>query len=445
VLASLFHNLIVAGRLDDALAGEPEVTDGVKTGSDASATYTYEIGLSGIEYQSSRFHQSLRLLDDIQRRRTVGLDDPRERLAHNYRSWILDALDQVEEAAAHSDDGVASAKRDRQNWAIHMFECWRGRHLLQMGRLDEASAALEGRFHRADAHLIVGILDAASVVALGRVKLHRGDERAAGEIAEIARVMIDTSAPAVRRHAAWYLALHSAATGDIDTAHYWLSALGKQERLSLFPLFPVEIADDPQLVRIALAAGDEELAHTVTSLAARRFELNADIPTIEAIAAHTRGLLNESTDDLSYAVSLLDGGPRPMALASALEDLGCAHLAKAGNEPAVPAFDRALQLAADAGASRDAARVRHRLRELGVRRRVLSLDRPKLGWESLTDAEKQVARLAADGYTNRAIGDRLFISPHTVNTHLRHAFEKLGVKSRVDLTRIADRHALPED
>jgi DNA-binding CsgD family transcriptional regulator len=440
VLASMFHNLIVAGRLGDALRAEPEVTRGVLAGSDASATYTYEIGLSGIEYQSSRFHHSLTALDNIQRRRTIGVDDPRERLAHNYRSWILDALDRVDEAAAHSDDGLAAAQQDRQNWAIHMFECWRGRHLLQMGRLDEANAALEGRFQRSDAHLVVGILDAASVVALGRIKLHRGDERAAGEIAEIAEVMLDTSAPAVRRHAAWYLALHSAGTGDVDAAHRWLSALGKEERLSLFPLFPVEITDDPQLVRIAVAAGDEELARGVTTLAERRHELNLDIPSIEAIAAHTRGLLCESTDDLSHAVSILDNGSRPLALASALEDLGCAHLAEGANETAVQAFDRALQLAADTGANRDAARVRRRLRTLGVRRRVLSLDRPKLGWEALTDAEKEVARLAAEGHTNRAIGNRLFISPHTVNTHLRHAFEKLGVKSRVDLARIADRH-----
>jgi DNA-binding CsgD family transcriptional regulator len=81
------------------------------------------------------------------------------------------------------------------------------------------------------------------------------------------------------------------------------------------------------------------------------------------------------------------------------------------------------------------------LRELGIRRRVQSLDRPKLGWESLTDAELQVARLAAAGCTNRGIADRLFVSPHTVNTHLRHIFGKLEIRSRVDLTRVVERHS----
>jgi DNA-binding CsgD family transcriptional regulator len=72
---------------------------------------------------------------------------------------------------------------------------------------------------------------------------------------------------------------------------------------------------------------------------------------------------------------------------------------------------------------------------------VQSLDRPKSGWESLTDAELQVVSLAAAGHTNRGIADRLFVSPHTVNTHLRHVFGKLDITSRVDLVRTVERHS----
>jgi len=439
--ASLFHNLLVAGRLDEGLAIESEVGKNVLASTDLAAQYFFQIGRSAMEYQLGRFESALRLLGGVDSERLAGFDDPRERLAHSYRSWVLSALDRVDEAMAVAEDGLASAQRDRQNWAVHVFETWKGRHLLHLGRLDEANAVLEGRFHLADAHLIVGVLDAAAVVALGRAKLHIGDERGAQEVAKIAQVMLETTAPVVRRLAAWYLAVHAMASGLPDQAHRWLCALGETQRLSLFPLFPMEAADDPQLVRMALAAGDAELAKAVAGLAARRYEINPAVPSIAGAAAHARGLLNNSRQDLEQAVEFLVTGPRPMPLAAALEDLGCARLGDGDRSGAVDAFDRVLRLCLDTGAARDAARARKRLRELGIRRRVQSLDRPKLGWESLTDAELEVARLAAAGYTNRGIADRLFVSPHTVNTHLRHVFDKLEIRSRVDLTRIAERHA----
>ena len=438
--ASLFHNLMVAGRLEEGLAIESEVRTSVSASTDLAAQYFFQIGCSAKEYQLGRFELSLRLLEGVDPEQLAGFDDPRERLTHSYRSWLLSALDRVDEAIAVAEDGLASAQRDRQNWAVHVFETWKGRHLLHLGRLDEANAALDGRFHLADAHLIVGVLDAAAVVALGRTKLHIGDERGASMIAQIAQVMLATTAPVVRRLAAWYLATHSMASGDPNQAHHWLCALGKRERLTLFPLFPMEVADDPLLVRMALAAGDDELAKAVAELAARRRELNPGVPSVTAAAMHTQGLVSGSRQDLEQAVAILVTCPRPLALAAALEDLGCARLADGDRRGAVDAFDRVLRICIDAGAVRDAARARKRLRELGIRRRVQSLDRPKLGWESLTDAELQVARLAAAGYTNRGIADRLFVSPHTVNTHLRHVFDKLDIRSRVDLTRIAERH-----
>jgi len=439
--ASLFHNLLVAGRLDEGLAIESEVRANVLASTDLAAQYFFQIGRSAMEYQLGRFELSLQLLGGVDPERLAGFDDPRERLTHSYRSWVLSALDRVDEAIAVAEDGLASAQRDRQNWALHVFETWKGRHLLHLGRLDEANAVLEGRFRLADAHLIVGVLDAAGVVALGRTKLHVGDERGANEVAEIAKVMLAATAPVVRRLGAWYLAVHSMASGEPRQAHRWLCALGETERMSLFPLFPMEAADDPLLVRMALAAGDLELAKAIAELAARRYELNPGVPSMAGAAAHARGQLNDSRQDLEQAAGILVTCPRPMALAAALEDLGCARLADGDRSGAVDAFDRVLRICLDTGAARDAARTRKRLRELGIRRRVQSLDRPKLGWESLTDAELNVARLAAAGYTNRGIADKLFVSPHTVNTHLRHVFDKLDVRSRVDLTRTAERHS----
>jgi DNA-binding CsgD family transcriptional regulator len=55
----------------------------------------------------------------------------------------------------------------------------------------------------------------------------------------------------------------------------------------------------------------------------------------------------------------------------------------------------------------------------------------------MTASELAVARLVAEGLTNRDVAERLFVSIHTVNSHLRHVFAKLDINSRVELARLA--------
>ena len=84
------------------------------------------------------------------------------------------------------------------------------------------------------------------------------------------------------------------------------------------------------------------------------------------------------------------------------------------------------------------------LRRLGVSRRARGpRRRPASGWESLTASERDVSRLVAEGLTNREVAKRLHVSPHTVNTHLRHVFEKLCVSNRAALAATVARFSEP--
>jgi ATP/maltotriose-dependent transcriptional regulator MalT len=62
--------------------------------------------------------------------------------------------------------------------------------------------------------------------------------------------------------------------------------------------------------------------------------------------------------------------------------------------------------------------------------RRLTGDRPEVGETRLSDREREVLQLAADGYDGPAIAQHLFVSPATVKTHFIHVYEKLGVNDR---------------
>ena len=61
----------------------------------------------------------------------------------------------------------------------------------------------------------------------------------------------------------------------------------------------------------------------------------------------------------------------------------------------------------------------------------------------LTPQQRQIVRLASDGLTDREIGDRLFLSPRTVSSHLYRSYPKLGVASRHQLRDLIARASTP--
>ena len=196
------------------------------------------------------------------------------------------------------------------------------------------------------------------------------------------------------------------------------------------------------LARAALTAGDGELAASTARAARALADAHPQFPTLAAAAAHCDGLAARDPSGLAQAAAQ---HPDPWARASAAEDLGVGHGQRGDREQAISHLKDALGGYRQAGADRDQARVRRRLRQLGIRRRHWSTSpaRPVTGWDSLTDTEQAVAGLVAEGLNNSQVAARMYISTHTVAHHLRQSFRKLAIASRVELTRIVVERSAP--
>jgi DNA-binding CsgD family transcriptional regulator len=146
---------------------------------------------------------------------------------------------------------------------------------------------------------------------------------------------------------------------------------------------------------------------------------------------------------LSAARHLGEGG-RPLDATFARLGAGRA-LAEAGREDeAIPILEQAAGEFEGYGAERYRKEAERELRKLG--RHIHRRTRPGAdgtGVDSLTERELEVARLVADRRTNPEIAAALFLSPKTVETHLRNIFRKLGVANRVELARVVERAAAP--
>ena len=218
------------------------------------------------------------------------------------------------------------------------------------------------------------------------------------------------------------------------------AALGQLRPLCAeLPARPGILLGDPALtpwmVRTALAAWADELAAAAARTAWALADAHPGFPALAAAAAHSRGLARRDPALLAQAVTQ---HPDPWGQACAAEDLGVLYGSHGDRDQAIGYLKQALGGYCQAGAERDQARIRRRLRKLGIRRRHWSTPRarPVTGWDSLTGTEQAVAGLVAEGLNNNQVAARMYISTHTVAHHLRQAFRKLSIASRVELTRI---------
>ena len=157
-------------------------------------------------------------------------------------------------------------------------------------------------------------------------------------------------------------------------------------------------------------------------------------PRALGIALRAAGLARGGQEGLALlreSVTALDGSPALLERARSLAELGAALRRDGQRAAARDPLAQALDLAARCGARPLAARAREELRAAGARPR-----RPwRTGLDALTPSELRVARLAAEGRSNREIAYELYVTLKAIEGHLARAYAKLGIEGRSQLAR----------
>ena len=343
-----------------------------------------------------------------------------------------------------------------------------GAHVVA-GAPDEVLAALDAKLNachrRGDLALAVGVLTgrAGAYLALGRLREAEADARWIWEHADDRQTVFAAAARffllvvlAMRgstqealalieeygplehepayfaddgiRYGAGLVALEA---GDVSGAAQLLLWFEQALERRGFRNPPFVPSHRPALVEALVRSGDLETARTIAEKdleLARTFEA----PGRLGYALRGMGLVvggSEGRALIEEGVALLEQSPERDRLARTLLDLGRALRHEGKPTEAREPLRRAQDLAEHCGAELVAQRAFDELRAAGAKPRRRALRGP----DSLTASEARIARLAAEGQTNREIAQALFVTAKTVETHLGHVYAKLGITGRSEL------------
>jgi len=356
---------------------------------------------------------------------------------HLHRGVCLTELDRDSEAEKAFEHALRLAERGvGTDYLAWLYNCV-ARLRFAQGRWDEALAEIQAGLDLPDLFDMGRHL--RGVAAL--IAVHRRDRAALGSLLPLVGAPPPPASPG-RQSAnvpTWALALAARAEGRTAEA---ATILG--------PMWGEDIDRDdlrylrhylvPDLVALTLAAGDPAAAQRVGG-SIGRYAARRSAPALGRSARHAQALAGRDAAGLIQVADEHQRASRPLFAAQAREQ-AAPLLAEAGMVPeARDAIVEALAGYEFMEARWDAARAETLLRTLGFHRGVRGpRRRPKTGWDSLTEAERVVADLVAEGLSNPAVAARLYLSRRTVQGHVSSILGKLGVTSRVELATMITRH-----
>ena len=355
-------------------------------------------------------------------------------------------LDRYAEGEAHADRALAVARATGQGELFLLLAATLGGLRRQRGKLAEAAELLDGGIEAArllgNTHALVWTLMGRSAAALrsGDVELALATARESVELsreadsnfhaaeaaADLAAALLETRQP----HHAVELLIDSAGGEELVL----IAGSPRARCLELLTRCWLALDRRGEARRAAAAAQDWASAVRLPMAAcwAGRAAAAVELGSGDATRAAASALASATAADRA-------GAPVEAALSRTLAGVA---LGRAGErDRAVSELQRAAHDFEESGALRSRDEAERELRKLGyrVQRRTRPGRAGGAGLESLTERERQLARLVADRKTNAEIAAELFLSQKTVETHLRNIFRKVRVSSRVELARAVER------
>ncbi len=340
-------------------------------------------------------------------------------------AFWLSIVDQPQVATSAMGTALAEARARGSLLGTAFPLAYRAVAWYRLGSLAEAEADAQAAIDPGP-----GIPHATGVATVASVLLERGDldgARALLAATEGAVPDLDAFPLLLLREARARLASAegdpSAALAELEACRRW------EDEFGVPTVIPVAWRSHAALAHLALG-GDLEARR----LAGEEVEVARRFGAARAIGVALRvaGLVEggeRGLELLTEAVSTLEHSADRLGRAHALVDLGAA-LRRAGQRTqARERLAAGMDLAHRCGAAALVLRAQDELRVAGARPR-----RPvQTGLESLTASERRVAQMAADGMTNPAIAQALFVTLRTVEMHLSNVYRKLQISSRTQL------------
>jgi ATP/maltotriose-dependent transcriptional regulator MalT len=354
-------------------------------------------------------------------------------------------LDRIDAAALHAERALTIGRETGQGDLFPTIIPVLGRPLWMSGRIAEACELLDGAiesarlldnrhtlawslYNRSTAALPAGDVETALALAEESFELARQLDETPISIwaaVALAEVFVESGQPT--RGADLLLTWAGGEELPLIPASRRPKCLGLLTRCRLAEGRREEAARAAAVAEACAAALSLPMASAMAGLALAAVELDGG----DAASAADRALLSAST--LDGVGNLFEG--------AVARTLAGRAFAEAGEQDrAVVELERAAAAFESFGSLRYRDQAERELRRLGrrIHRRTRTGKSDGSGVESLTERELQVARLVVDRLTNPEIAEALFLSPKTVETHMRNLFRKLNVSSRVEVARTVE-------